>query len=224
VAEQERINPILVRLARDLDLPIVCDNDAHFLRAEDHDAHDTLCCISMQKTRDDPGRLHYSRELYVKSPEQMDDLFRDLPEAVRNTAKIADRCTVELDFGKSHAPVVKIASDWGDLPVDAAGALERVRGFQPGASFGSSDWYKAFCSRFRLEPYDAGTGGGSAAALERPGSTSCRTQAPRTLDERITARLRAASRRPPPPSPAPERRAAPARIRLKSRCRYDESV
>ena len=103
---QQKINPHLIELAGELDLPLVCDNDAHYLLEEDYDAHDVLCCISMGKTKDDPNRLHYSRDLYVKSPAQMVEIFKDQPEAVANTRKIADRCNVELDFSQSYAPVV----------------------------------------------------------------------------------------------------------------------
>jgi DNA polymerase-3 subunit alpha len=59
IEEQERINPLLKKIAKKLGLPLVCDNDAHFLRKEDHDAHDTLCCISMARTKDAPDRLRY---------------------------------------------------------------------------------------------------------------------------------------------------------------------
>ena len=75
VPEQNAINPLLVRLARQMDLPLVCDNDSHFLRAEDHDAHDTLICISTGKIKSDTARMKYTPELYVKSPEQMRELF-----------------------------------------------------------------------------------------------------------------------------------------------------
>ncbi len=59
VPEQDRINPLIQRLAAVLDLPIVADNDTHFLLGSDHDIHDILCCISMGRTNDDPARLHY---------------------------------------------------------------------------------------------------------------------------------------------------------------------
>jgi DNA polymerase-3 subunit alpha len=154
VPEQERINPLLVQLARELSLPLVADNDAHFLTADDHDAHDSLCCISMQKLKSDPARLHYPPALYVKSPEEMAAAFDDLPEALENAARIADRCNVELDFDESHAPVVRIAWDENELPLDAATAREHVRGFACEHPVGSTDWFKAFCARFRLEPFD----------------------------------------------------------------------
>ncbi len=66
--EQEEVNEQILRLAADLDLPIVCDNDAHFLRAEDWNSHDTLICVSTGKSKEQEDRLHYPKELYVKSP------------------------------------------------------------------------------------------------------------------------------------------------------------
>src|SRR5262249_25639139 len=75
IAEQNSINKHVIRLARELALPLVCDNDSHFLLAGDHDAHDTLICISMGKVKKDPDRFHYPPELYVKSPQEMRSLF-----------------------------------------------------------------------------------------------------------------------------------------------------
>jgi DNA polymerase-3 subunit alpha len=140
VQEQQAINPYLIKLARELDLPIVCDNDAHFLTEEDWDAHDTLCCISMQKKKDDPNRLLYSRDLYVKSPSQMEDLFEDLPEAIENSSLIAQRCDVTFDLSKSHAPVVRVT---GPKSID------------PFKGGDSTEWFKEQCQRFTLHPYDS---------------------------------------------------------------------
>jgi len=138
VQEQERINPLLAKLAHELDLPLVADNDAHFLMEEDWDDHDSLCCISMGKTKDDQSRLLYSRQLYVKGPEAMAGLFEDLPEAIENTVRIAERCNVELPSGESHAPMVKVVRH-GDLPAfDEAGD--------------PTEWFKSVCARFELQP------------------------------------------------------------------------
>ncbi|MCW5775812.1 MAG: DNA polymerase III subunit alpha [Phycisphaeraceae bacterium] len=151
VPEQNAINGHLVRLARELDLPLVCDNDAHFLLAEDHDAHDSLICISTGKTKDDPNRMRYTPELYVKSAEQMAELFRrELPdaaeEALANTVRIAARCNVELPIGANHAPVVRVRiPDDADLP----------RRDDPRFGGDVSAWHRAYCAAFTLEPYDA---------------------------------------------------------------------
>jgi len=141
VADQTAINPHLIRLADELGLPLVCDNDAHFLLADDHDSHDTLCCISMGRTKDDPSRLQYPRDLYVKSPEEMATLFADVPEAVENTHRIAERCNTTIDMDANHAPVVRVTA-----PTEAP------------AWDGTSDltvWFKDWCTRFELHPFDA---------------------------------------------------------------------
>ena len=156
VEEQERINPHLVRLASELDLPLVCDNDAHFMTAADHDVHDTLCCISMQKFKDETDRLRYPKALYVKSHDEMSSLFSEHPDAIENTAKIANRCQVDIDFTANHAPVVKIVYAGGNetLPTTTDEAVAFVDAFQSDHAIGSLDWYNEFCSQFTLEPFD----------------------------------------------------------------------
>jgi DNA polymerase-3 subunit alpha len=146
INEQEVINPLLVRLAGELDLPLVCDNDAHFLLAEDHDAHDSLICISTGKVKTDEQRMKYPPDLYVKSPEQMIERFAGYldgagDEALANTRRIADRCNVELTFA-NHAPVVKIDKQPIDIDLAAAPA-------------GSTEWHQAFCSQYQLHPFDS---------------------------------------------------------------------
>jgi len=144
VAEQNAINPHLIKLARELDLPIVCDNDSHFLRAEDHDAHDTLVCISMGKNKEDPERLKYTPELYVKSPQQMRELFEtnygDVGRmACDNTVAIAERCNVDLSF-TSQAPVVGVK-------------LPKKRPEYKGEA-NLTEWFKTACAAYELEPFD----------------------------------------------------------------------
>ena len=135
IEEQWRIDPLVRKLAAELKLPLVCDNDAHFLRKEDHDAHDTLCCISMQKTKDSPDRLIYSEELYVKDAAQMAELFADVPESVGNAVRIAARCNVELPKGESHAPLVRVKRVGKAPKFDAAGKKIGNAKFLPGRKF-----------------------------------------------------------------------------------------
>ncbi len=97
--------PQLLEVARRAGCPVVATNDYHYCAAEDYEAHDVLCCISMGKTLDDKDRLHYSRQAYLKSPLEMRAIFKDWPEACDNTLQIADRCNLELDFSRRHAPV-----------------------------------------------------------------------------------------------------------------------
>ncbi len=105
VREHERANEELVKLAREADVPLVAANDVHYLKREYQQAHEVLGCIQSQNTLEDPQRYRAATDqLYFKSPEEMQKLFADLPEALENTVKIAERCTLELDFTKTHLP------------------------------------------------------------------------------------------------------------------------
>jgi len=101
------IQQALIDLANKMSLPLVATNDVHFLQEDDHEAHNCLCCISTGKTADDPGRMIYPTDVFLKSPEQMRALFPDIPEACDNTLAIAERCNVELDLKTRHAPRFK---------------------------------------------------------------------------------------------------------------------
>ncbi|MGH7897062.1 MAG: DNA polymerase III subunit alpha [Candidatus Binatia bacterium] len=106
LAQQDQANRELIRLAHSLGLPLVATNDCHYLHADDAKAHEILLCVQSKKTRDDPKAWKLgTHELYVKSPEEMAKAFSTLPEAVSNTLAIADRCHVELRFGRYQFPV-----------------------------------------------------------------------------------------------------------------------
>ena len=105
----------LVRLHEETGIPLVATNDAHYLTRDDAEMQDVLMCIQMGKTVDDPGRMRMeTQELYVKSEEEMRALFSDWPEAVENTARIADACQVEFEFGKYHLPEFKLPEGYTD--------------------------------------------------------------------------------------------------------------
>jgi len=96
--DQRRVLPEAVRLARKLDIPLVATNDAHYMNADDPSWHEVLLCISTHGSLKDPDHFHLeSKQLYFKSPEEMAELFRDTPEAISNTLRIAEMCNVELD-------------------------------------------------------------------------------------------------------------------------------
>ncbi|HVX85761.1 MAG TPA: DNA polymerase III subunit alpha [Phycisphaerae bacterium] len=97
--------PKLIEVAKRAACPVVATNDHHYLLKDDFDAHDALCCISMGRTLADETRLKYSRELYLKSPAEMRQIFREVPEACDNTLRIAEKCELKLDFNARHAPV-----------------------------------------------------------------------------------------------------------------------
>ena len=102
--EQKMCNTALVHMARDLGVSLVAANDVHFLRRSDHEAHDVMLCIGTGKMVQDESRMHYLPELYFKSPDEMRQLFRDFPEAITNTLRIAERCRLDLEFGSSKYP------------------------------------------------------------------------------------------------------------------------
>ena len=98
-AEQERIVPGIRELSSALDIPIVATNDCHYLRPDDARAHDALVCIQTGKKLSDQNRLRMSsNELYFRSPAEMAGIFADMPEAVRRTREVADRCNLLLDL------------------------------------------------------------------------------------------------------------------------------
>ena len=109
--EQEVANKGLIEIGKDLGLPLVATNDCHYLTRDDAFAHEVLLCIQTGKTMDDPNRMRFANEeFYVKTPDEMGELFKALPEAVSNSVEIAERCNLELDVsGKNyHFPSVAL--------------------------------------------------------------------------------------------------------------------
>lgn len=102
---ERRIMSDLIRLARDLGLPLVATNDLHYTHAEDAKSHAALLCVQSGSTLDDPNRFKFDAdEFYLKTPEQMRQLFRDYPEACDNTLAIAERCDVRFDTAANYMP------------------------------------------------------------------------------------------------------------------------
>ena len=103
--EQKEVNASLVKLSKELNIPLVATNDVHYVDKEDSKAHDVLLCIQMGKTLNDPARMRFgTQEFYLKSREEMEELFPYALEALDNTEKIAQRCNVEFDFNTIHLP------------------------------------------------------------------------------------------------------------------------
>jgi len=96
-AGQAKLNAAVLELGRDMGLPVIVTNDAHFLRADDHDAHDVLLCIGLGKDYADQNRMHYDRGLYFKSAPEMRERFPNNPEVLENTLKIADEVGVAFE-------------------------------------------------------------------------------------------------------------------------------
>jgi DNA polymerase-3 subunit alpha len=105
IQEQTPVNRSLIKMAKQLGLGLVATGDVHYLRQEDALSHDALLCIQTQATLNDDKRMRFgSQEFYFKSPQQMQQLFRELPEVLKNTLEISWRCNLELDFSKIHLP------------------------------------------------------------------------------------------------------------------------
>jgi DNA polymerase-3 subunit alpha len=130
IPSQKKVNDGVFQLAEELGLPVAATNDAHYLRREDADAHDTLLCIGTGKDKDDPNRLRFhGAESYFKPAAEMAELFPDHPEVLLNTVEIAERCEVQFEQ-KYHLPNFPLPEEYaGDevmlRELAERGAVER---------------------------------------------------------------------------------------------------
>ena len=105
LTEQKRVSEGTIRIGKALGAPVCGTNDSHYLEATDARAHEALLCIQTGTTMSDPNRWRFStEEFYLKSADEMRAVFKEMPEAYRNTLAVAERCNVDLDFGQFHLP------------------------------------------------------------------------------------------------------------------------
>ena len=104
----DQINQGLLELASETGVGLVATNDAHYVNPEDHRAQDFLLCIQTNSGIDDEKRMRAGETFYLRSPDEMAELFADYPEAISNTRKIADQCNLEFDFGRIQLPEFEI--------------------------------------------------------------------------------------------------------------------
>ena len=105
IKEQVLVNQKLIQLSRELDIPLLATNDSHYLKKEDAYNHEVLLCIQTGKRMSDEDRMRFETdELYIKSPEEMMDYFKAVPDAIENTVKVAEKCNVEFKFGHTILP------------------------------------------------------------------------------------------------------------------------
>ncbi len=103
--EQEKVNAGIIEISKKTGIPLIATNDCHYLERRDARAHEILMCVGLKTTLNDSKRLHHPTDAYyLRSPEEMNVLFKDLPEALENTEKIAAMCNVELQLGKTFLP------------------------------------------------------------------------------------------------------------------------
>lgn len=111
--EQVLVNQKLIEMSKKLDIPLVATNDAHYLKKEDAYNHEILLCIQTGKRMTDEDRMKMGAdEFYIKSPEEMMEYFKNVPEAIENTVKIAEKCNVEFEFGNTKLPNYEVPSQF----------------------------------------------------------------------------------------------------------------
>ena len=109
IRDQKIVNQSILKIHQETGIPMVCTNDAHYLRKEDAEAHDILLCIQTGKTVDDENRMRYEpQNFYLRSEEEMAELFEGYEGALENTQKITEMCNLEFTFGKYHLPEFKL--------------------------------------------------------------------------------------------------------------------
>jgi len=151
LADQRRILPGLVRIAKDFGLPLVATNDIHYVNREDAEAHDALLCINTGKLLSDENRMRFqTQEFYFKSESEMRALFPDYGEAVDNTARVAEMCNLKIAFGELHFPR-----------------------FEPPDGMSPEDYLRVLCEKGFKRRYGEGTPE-SKARLKKELDTICR--------------------------------------------------
>ncbi|HUI07838.1 MAG TPA: DNA polymerase III subunit alpha [Verrucomicrobiae bacterium] len=105
IEQQRTVNRVLIEWAREFSLPLVATNDVHYIERKHWEAHDCLICLGTQSLVADEKRMRYvAEQFYLRSPEEMHELFAETPEAIQNTLAVAEKCNVLLEFGKLHFP------------------------------------------------------------------------------------------------------------------------
>lgn len=113
IKDQRAIDDSIIQLSKELDIKIIATNDTHYTFKNRAAAHEVFMCIAMGKKLNDPNRLRHSvHEFYVKSPQQMSELFADIPEAIENTQEIASKCNLELNLGNPTPPNFKFTREY----------------------------------------------------------------------------------------------------------------
>ena len=113
IEEQRIVNTGLPGMAANLGLPLICTNDVHYLRETDSHPHDVLLCIGTGKAFSDPKRLRYdAKQFFLKTPEEMAEVFKEFPDALANTVRVAERCNVTLGEGENFLPNFDVPSPY----------------------------------------------------------------------------------------------------------------
>ena len=143
IREEKIVMPRLISLAREMNMPLVATNDCHYLEEKDADAQEVLMCIQTGKTLDDANRMRMdTRQLYVKSEAEMRALFAACPDAVDRTQEIADRCSVEFEFGVTRLPHYPVPEGETALSMLTRLTHEGLRARYPDAKETDEPWQR----------------------------------------------------------------------------------
>jgi len=105
LSEQKKVNQCLLKISQDLNIPLVATNDIHYLEKNEAFAHEALLAIQTQTTLSDPNRFRFSSDtFYFRTPQEMKEVFKDIPQALKSTLEITQKCNLTLDFSKMHLP------------------------------------------------------------------------------------------------------------------------
>ena len=114
IMEQKKVNEELIKIAKQLNLPLVASNDVHYIEQNQSMAHETLLCIQTQTTLSDPNRMRFATDqFYFKEPQAMKTVFAGTPDAISNTLLIAEQCNLKLDFDQYHLPRYEVPEGTG---------------------------------------------------------------------------------------------------------------
>jgi DNA polymerase-3 subunit alpha len=109
IPDLQSINKYLIQMSDELNIPLVATNDTHYVNKEDASAHDLLLCIGTNSSIHDEKRIKMAGDFfYLRSPQEMAELFQDIPQALENTGRIAEMCQLELEFGRLHLPEIEL--------------------------------------------------------------------------------------------------------------------
>jgi DNA polymerase-3 subunit alpha len=179
--EEDVINAGLIKIARELNYPLVATNDSHYLKQSDAQAHDVLLCIGTGKTVQDTSRMKFfSDQFYVKSAEEMRELFADIPEACDNTLEIVKRIDIKIPEKVFYLPdypvpktfaedVAGVLSQTPDVPAegDSDGGLFAVIDPERSVAMSAEDYLRLVCEKGLAERYGAERAKNDAALRER---------------------------------------------------------
>ena len=153
IGDQRRIDDDILRIAQETGIKVIATNDTHYTFKDRADAHEVFMCIAMNKTLDDPSRLRHSvHEFFVKSKEQMNELFLDIPEVIENTQEIVDKCNLEIKLGNPTPPNFKFTLEYAKERNLSLPEPENRYSFKNDAAFFEYECRKGLEERLKFVP------------------------------------------------------------------------